>query len=450
LINILAWLKNVTKLIRGKHMKLEVKQCSAIARARSSFPSLNKVGSNLKQAIFFDNAACSQVPNEVICAVSDHFREGVFNVGADFISSIYAEDVVQKARFAIATLIGAEDENEIILSCNMTTATQLIAQSITRHWVCGDEIILSDIDHAANRSFWQKQAEDIGAVVHYIPLNDDKTNLDFGAYKRLLNDRTVFVAFSAASNLIGSINTDITSMIELAKEFNADVFIDAVHLLPHKRVNVADLGCDYLAGSMYKVFGPQTGFVYGKLSKLKTLAPINVEPASKDMPTCFEPGTLNFPNLNGVIHAVKYLSSLSQNSELSDNKLDLTYQIIADHEKQLSESFISQVKEIDGVYLHGLATSDTHLRTPTFALSFDNISPKVISEYMAAHSVYVRCGHMYAERAVKSMGVKSEAGLLRVSLLHYNTTAEVDRFCKLLENVLHNPPGCLRATYTTF
>lgn len=414
--------------------------------ARLAFPSLHNIGENQQPVVYLDGAGGSQTPREVSRCIYEVFVNGVSNIGGKFKGSRDTEDLLIDARAAIARLIGAEHPASICFGANMTSLTQHMANMIAEQWCEGDHIILTDMDHAANRTFWAEQATSRGVSVSYVPLKKDMFELDFEAYLGMLTERTVFVALPGASNLIGTI-TALPQFIAPAKAVGAQIFVDAVHALPHAEMNVKALDVDFLAGSMYKLYGPHVGFIYGRVESLARLKPKKVYPATNEVPRCFETGTLNFACLAGVKSAVEYIESLSYAVE-QEPSTSLGYEVLGKLEESLSYRFLSQIQDIKGVNVIGSTTWDRTVRTPTFALTFDNCSPQEMEEHLGGHSVYAWAGNMYAERLVDALGLSETGGVLRLSFMHYNTKVEVDRVCKLIENFLHNPPDCLRRTYS--
>ncbi|MDP2531225.1 aminotransferase class V-fold PLP-dependent enzyme [Photobacterium damselae subsp. piscicida] len=237
-----------------------------IDHIRRQFPALTH---GEQTRLFFDGPGGSQQPENVINAYRNFFINGNSNLGGHFATSTQTHQIVDETREKVATLIEASSGKEIILGANMTSLTFSLSRAISQDWQAGDEIILTDIDHAANRSPWVIAAKEKGVTVDYLPIQDDRCHLDFSSFMSLLSPKTKLLALSAASNLTGTY-TDLVPFIELAKANGTLTYIDAVHHLPHQQIDVTQLDADFVAGSAYKFFGPHLGFVYGREEQLET------------------------------------------------------------------------------------------------------------------------------------------------------------------------------------
>jgi cysteine desulfurase family protein (TIGR01976 family) len=417
-------------------------------KARLMFPALLKIGCNGLPYTFFDGGGGTQTPRSVTQSMEQIMESGISNVGDLTSSSRGGNKLMASARSAIATLIGANSGDNVIFGGNMSSLTLMLSRPISQSWVAGDEIILSEADHAANRTFWEIQATSKDIVIHYVGIREGTDcEFDMGQYASLLNERTKFVAVSAASNLVGTVN-DLVMITKLAHKVGAKVFVDAVALLAHQNIDVSVIGCDFLAGSVHKFFGPNLGFIYGSTDALISLTPIKVAPAPISIPRVFEIGTPNFVSLAGAQAAVQYIASLGDGCGLR-SKLNSAYEKIQLAENKLSEFFIDQISSLSDINLIGINSADMRIRTPTFALTFNNHTPQEVCEHLAQHGINTWSGHLYAERLVESLGLSNKGGVLRLSFTHYNTTDEVSRCCKIIENFLYNPADSMRRTYTS-
>ncbi|MGS2717569.1 cysteine desulfurase-like protein [Eionea flava] len=414
---------------------LEPKLLEKIDAIRQQFPALNIQGAD-SQPVFFDGPGGTQIPDSVIAAVGDYYRQGNSNLGGDFSVSQTTVDIVTTARECIATLVGATSPDTIVFGANMTSLTLSFSRSIGQTWQAGDNIILSAADHGGNRSAWERIAVERGVHVHYIPIIDKQCVLDLTCFDALINEKTRLVAVTAASNVSGT-RTDLEHIVRSAKVHGAMSYIDAVHLLPHQRINVDTLGCDFLAGSVYKFFGPHVGFIYGKKQHLENFKPYKVEPAPSYPPNCWETGTLNFEALAGTIAAIHYIASLGEGDSL-DKQLDDAYQNIICYEHYLAKKCLDKLTAIPEVTLYGVHSSSYHERTPTFSLSFSNHHPKMVSKALGEKSIFTWSGHLYADKLIESIGLSETGGILRIGLTHYNTESEVDFFIDTLEKVLQS------------
>ncbi len=398
---------------------------------RDQFPALG-VRNNGRSPVFFDGPGGTQLPQSVIEGFGDYLSRGNSNLGGQFFVSESTVSLVDNCRKKAAALFGAASEDEIVFGANMTSMTFHFSRAVSQDWQPGDEIILSDADHGANRSSWAMAAKDKGVKVHYVPIKDASCNLDLDIFQSLLNDRTRLVAVTAASNLSGTI-VDIKKVIELTKANGSVAFIDAVHLLPHQLLNVSQLNADFVVGSAYKFYGPHLGILYGRKALLEKYQPYKVEPAPTYAPNCWETGTLNFEALSAFSKAIDYLSSLGEGDNLR-SKLESAYHNIHQYEASLTTYFLARLKEFPIIELFGNPTAIN--RTATFALRFGDIDPSKVATHLGEHEIYTWSGHLYADRLTDALGVTKKGGILRVGLMHYNTKEEIDRFFSALSSVL--------------
>ncbi|MFC1234455.1 cysteine desulfurase-like protein [Vibrio sp. F74] len=404
---------------------------NSVMSLRDQFPAL-KALNNGRSPVFFDGPGGTQLPQSVIEGFGDYLSCGNSNLGGQFFVSESTVSLVDNCRKEAAALFGAASEDEIVFGANMTSMTFHFSRAVSQDWQPGDEIILSDADHGANRSSWAMAAKDKGVKVHYVPIKDASCNLDLDIFQSLLNEKTRLVAVTAASNLSGTI-VDIKKVIELTKANGSVAFIDAVHLLPHQILNVRQLDADFVVGSAYKFYGPHLGVLYGRKALLEKYQPYKVEPAPTYAPNCWETGTLNFEALSAFSKTIEYLASLGEGDTLR-SKLESAYSNIHQYELSLTTYFLARLKEFPIIELFGHPT--TNNRTATFALRFGDIDPSEVATHLGEHEIYTWSGHLYADRLTDALGVTQKGGILRVGLMHYNTKEEIDRFFSALSSVL--------------
>lgn len=249
-----------------------------VESARAQFPALSQLH-NDKPVSFLDGPGGSQVPQSVLDEMTRYLGHFNSNLGGKFFSSEITTSMMQQGREGAAQFLNAESGNNIVFGPNMTSLTFQLSRAISREWQAGDEIIVTALDHYSNVSSWQQAAQDKGVTVKQVRVNEEDCTLDMAHFKELLTDKTRLVAVTYASNTTGSI-VDVKSVIELAKQVDALVYIDAVHYAPHHLIDVQDLGCDFLACSAYKFFGPHLGIAYVSPKWVETLVPYKVEPAT--------------------------------------------------------------------------------------------------------------------------------------------------------------------------
>jgi cysteine desulfurase family protein (TIGR01976 family) len=363
--------------------------------------------SALRQPLaFFDGPGGTQVPDEVIDAVSRYYRESNANVSGPYATSRRTEALVTQARLTAAEFLGCSPD-ETIFGANMTTLAFALTRTAGRAWEEGDEIIVTRLDHDANVSPWLELAHDQGLQVRFADINDD-TTIDLDDLRRLLNERTRVVAFPIASNAVGTLS-DVRRVAELAHEAGALAWADAVHYGPHGPIDVADWDVDVLICSPYKFFGPHLGVGFGRAELLESWRPYKVRPAADEpLGHRFETGTLAHELLAGFVAAVDYIDSIG-------------WQPIQAHERALGERFLDGLP--DSVTLYGLPTMDG--RVATFAFNVDGVPTDEAAARLGDAGYAVWHGNYYAVEVMKRLGLE-EAGAVRAGIVHYNTAEEVD------------------------
>lgn len=403
-----------------------------IAVLRGQFPALNQLVDG-KTPIFFDGPGGAQVPHSVLSAMTDYLGRFNANLGGPFFSARATEQQAQRAREAVATLLGADRAEEIVFGANFTTLTFAVSRALSREWQAGDEIIVSGLDHYSNVSSWQQAAADRGVVVHQVRVDVANGGLDYGHLFSLLGPKTRLVAVTAASNTTGTL-VDIPRIADAVHGVGALLYVDAVHFAPHERIDVQAWDCDFLGCSAYKFFGPHLGILYGKHRHLEHFTPYKVEPAKNVAPGKWETGTQNWEALAGVEATIGYLASLSGLDAAEHDleaRLDLAFARSHAHEQQLSAHLLAKLAERPWFTLHGI--NDSKGRTPTFALTSNRHTPVEMAEFLGQHQVCSWAGHFYALVLVEQLGVSE--GVLRIGCMHYNTLAEIDRLFALLDDM---------------
>ena len=401
---------------------------------REQFPALAQYH-NDRPVTFFDGPGGSQVPQSVLDSMVSYLGHFNSNLGGHYFSSQATVDVMQSARESAQALLNAPSSGNIVFGANMTSLTFQLSRAISRDWKEGDEIIVSALDHYSNVSSWQQAAEDKGVIVHQVRINEHDCTLDLEHLQSLLSEKTRLVAVTYASNTTGSI-VDIHRVVELAHRIGAQVYVDAVHDAPHHLVDVQAVGCDFLACSAYKFFGPHVGIAYIADQWLHSIKPYKVEPATNIGPGRFETGTQSFEGLAGVTAAIEYLAQFGDEGASLRQRLEQSYALYNQHEQQLSAHFLQRLSALDGVNLFGINDESSQLRTPTFALTFDKYAPEFIAKTLGEHNICVWNGHFYALGLVRQLGLEESGGVVRIGCMHYNTTAEIDMLFDVLESIL--------------
>ncbi|WP_457578204.1 cysteine desulfurase-like protein [Ensifer adhaerens] len=397
-----------------------------IARVRAHFPALSR---SSQPPIYLDNPAGTLVPQQVIDAVGDAMVNASSNLGGQFAGSKRADAIWLKAHQAAADLLGAASAREIIVGQSMTVLTLHLSRSIGRTLKSGDEIILTRMEHEGNVSPWLLLARDLGLSVKWLPFRKDSWRIEPEDLAPLLSDRTRLLALNYASNMTGSIN-NVAALSAMAKQAGALVYVDAVQLVPHRLPDVHALGCDFLACSSYKFFGPHLGIVWGREDLLTALEPYKVRCASDLLPERFEIGTPQTELLAGLSATVDYLAWLGEatgHSGTRREKLLGAYQSFEAYENLLMLRLIDGLQLMRGVTIQGICDSaDFTHRVPTISFTHSTLSTHVIAAALAEREIYAWSGHNYALEPARLLGLDENEGVVRLGIAHYNTAEEVE------------------------
>ena len=405
---------------------------------RGQFPALalNDAG---KRRIYLDNPAGTQVPKSVADAVAKCLVETNANLGGHFATTLAAGEVVDMAHRAMADFLGAAGPEEIVIGQNMTTLTYQFSRLLGRDMKPGDEIVVTRMDHEGNVSPWLQLAEDRGLVVKTLPFDTRSWQVEPAALAALLSERTRLVALNYASNLTGSIN-NVKALVKLARDAGALTYVDAVQFAPHGLVDVADLGCDFLACSSYKFFGPHLGIVYGRRELLERLRPYKLRCSSDALPERYELGTPQIELLAGLAAAVDYFADLGGALGVAGSRRDriaAAYAASIAAEAPLALKLIAGLLEIDGLTIHGI-TDPARIdhRVPTVSFTIDGIAPSTLAKELAAENIFVWSGHNYAWEIVHQLGIAPGEGVVRIGAAHYNSAAEIDETLEAVQRLV--------------
>ena len=413
---------------------------------RSQYPALAATDNGTRR-IYFDNPAGTQVPQMVADRVSDCLLQTNANLGGYFQTSRLADAVVDDAHAAMADLLNAASPDEIIFGQNMTTITLHVSRSIGRLMQAGDEIILSQMCHDANVQPWVLLARDLGLTVRWLPFDTDTFEFDLSKLDELLNERTRLVCVGGASNLTGTIN-DIREISRKARAAGAWSYIDAVQSVPHVSTDVQEIGCDFLACSAYKFFGPHQGILWGRREVLEQLEAYKVRPAPEEIPGCFETGTQSHEGMAGTAAAVDYFAAIGESlaqdyhakyPAFSGRRLfaHAAMDLLLDYETELAKQLIDGLLAIPGVTVQGITAHDAlERRVPTVAFTHATVEPDAIATALAEQNIFVWSGHNYAVEVAKALGIYDHGGAVRVGPVHYNSPNEISDLLSSLEQLL--------------
>jgi cysteine desulfurase/selenocysteine lyase len=406
---------------------LSPREAFDVARIRDDFPIL-KQKVHGKPLVYFDNGATSQKPQAVIDAIDRYYRAENSNIhrGVHYLSE-QATSAYEAAREKIRSFINARLTKEIVFVRGTTEAINLVAQSYGRSFLrAGDEIIVSAMEHHSNIVPWQMLCEQVGARLRVIPINHDG-EIVMDEYRRLLNEKSKFVSVTHVSNALGSV-VPVKEMVALAHERGVPVLIDGAQAVPHFKVDVRDLGCDFYAFSGHKLFGPTgVGVLYGRAEFLEKMPPyqgggdmISLVTFEKthynDLPYKFEAGTPHIAGGIGLGAAMDYLQGLDWHQ-------------ISLHEQELLAYATAALSTIDAVRIIGTAKE----KAGVVSFVIDHVHAHDVGTILDQEGVAIRAGHHCAMPVMQRFGVPATA---RASFAFYNTTAEIDIMTQAIYRVL--------------
>ena len=397
-----------------------------VSQIRSDFPILATEAYPGVPLVYLDSAASSQKPAQVIEAMDDYYRHTNANVhrGIHRLSE-EATNAYEEARAKIARFINAPDPAEVIYVSNTTEGINLAAYSWGRANIqAGDEILLTEMEHHANLVPWQILAEEKGAVIKYVPFLADGT-LDLAAVPSLLTERTKIFAFTAVSNVFGTINP-VKQLVKLAHDAGAIALVDAAQAAPHMPIDVQDWDCDFMAFSAHKMCGPTgIGILYGKRALLEAMPPfqaggdmirrVTLEGSTwNELPWKFEAGTPAIAEGIGFGAAIDYLNGLGMEN-------------VHAYEQFITNYALEALSEVGGLHVIGPPASQ---RGGVAAFTLEGMHPHDIAELLDKDGIAIRAGHHCAMPLHHKLGINSTA---RASFYVHTTTGEVDKLVESLQ-----------------
>ncbi len=411
---------------------------------RQQFPALHHRRHG-RIPVFLDGPGGTQVPQRVVDAMVHYLTTCNANHGGVFATSQESDRILASAHEAMADLLNAPSPHEIVFGANMTTLTFHLSRALTRLLRPGDEVLVTLLDHDANVTPWALLARDAKAIVHYVDIHPENCTIDLDDLRRKLSARTRLVAVGCASNAVGTIN-DVRTIASWAHEAGAWVFLDAVHYAPHGPIDVQKWGCDFLACSAYKFFGPHVGVLWGRRELLEELPAYKLRPASDALPDRWMTGTQNHEGLAGVAAAVEYLAEIGAKHPahrasfpaLGGRRLALHAGLAAiqEYEAGLSNQLLEALEERARFKVWGI--TDRHRlpqRVPTIAITMEERTPENIALSLAERQIYVWNGNLYALGLTERLNLEHRGGFLRLGLVHYNTREEMDYLLAALDEL---------------
>jgi cysteine desulfurase family protein (TIGR01976 family) len=388
---------------------------------RAQFPALARIYEG-RPVAYFDGPGGTQVPTTVVDAMSDYLLHHNANTHWHFPTSLETDQLIAGAREALADFLGATPR-EIAFGQNMTTLTFHVGRALGRAWGTGDEIVVTELDHHANVAPWQALARERGVTLRTVRCDPSRGVLDWDDFDRAVTPRTRLVAIGAASNALGTIN-DVARASRLAREVGALTFVDAVHYAPHALVDVDALGCDLLACSAYKFYGPHVGVLYARADLLEALDVPKLEPAPDTAPERLETGTQNHEGIAGAAAAVDFLADLAGTTGSRRERLARSFSGLHARGHALVSRLYQGLSAIEGVTVYG-PPPDTP-RTPTVAFVVRDRPSDEVARELVSRGVFVSNGDFYAATIVKRLG-HADDGVVRAGCACYTSDEEVER-----------------------
>jgi cysteine desulfurase family protein (TIGR01976 family) len=398
-------------------------------RCRQDFPALqgSREGHGL---VFLDGPGGSQVPSAVIRAMADFYRECNVNTHGNFPPSREVDRRMHSARETLAAFLGADGPECISFGQNMTTLNYALSAAIGRTLTAGDEIVITQLDHEANRGPWLRLQEH-GAIIREVKLAESG-RLDAADMAAKITARTKVFAIGASSNALGTVN-DIALARRLTSAVGAWLVVDAVHYAPHFPVDVRAMGADFLLCSGYKFYGPHVGVLYSKPGALDRLPTDRLSVQDSAAPYRIETGTLNHAAIDGMRAAVDYLASWGTGATLRERVVDAMHGIAA-YEHELAKLYHDAVRSLPGVRVWGPDFA-IGARAPTVSITLESHTAADAASALGAQGICVWDGHFYAARAVELLGLADRGGLLRTGISIYNTELDVRRLLTGIERL---------------
>ena len=401
--------------------------------ARRHFPALSD------DWALFDNAGGTVPLKGVIDRVHEYMSRWQVQLGASYRHSATASDLVQAGTMAMARLINASPD-EVVLGASTTMNVRVLAQALRPRFAPGDEIVVTNLDHESNIGAW-RELESAGVMIREWRFDIARHELTLADLEPLLSPRTRLVCFTQCANVVGTIH-DAAAIVRRVHDAGALACVDGVAFAPHRRVDVRALDADFYLLSIYKVMGPHLGLLYGKREHLvRARGQNHFFIAEDDVPYKLQPGKVPHELAASLPAILDYLMALDartfgEDGAAEPQRLDRVFTAIADYEAALAEPLLAFLRARANVRLLGDPSADPARRVPTITFTVDDRDASAIPPLLDAERIGIRYGHFYAQRAIEALGLLGRNGVVRISMVHYNTPAEVARLITVLDRVL--------------
>jgi cysteine desulfurase family protein (TIGR01976 family) len=408
-----------------------------IDRVRSRFPSLDT------EWVFLDNGGGSQIAQPVLDRINEYLLTSNVQHGASYEVSELAGRRLRDAQQAMATLINARHPSEVVMGGSTTLLLQTLATSFAKRLGPGDEVIVSSGDHEANICPWL-ELERVGVEVRFWDVDPGSYELRLEDLESLLGPRTRLVAVTHSSNILGTINP-VRKIADTVHAAGALLCVDGVAYAPHRAIDVQALDIDFYAFSFYKTYGPHYALLYGKRELLLDLPSRSFFFIPEDdVPYKFQPGGVNYELSYGMLGVMDYLEELASAGRATDrdgdghqrDAVESSFAMIAKYEDALSARLLGFLRGRPGVRVIGREVADRAVRVPTVSFIVDGMLSSAVVRQVDRHRIGIRYGDFYSVRLIEQLGLAPKDGVVRVSMVHYNTLEEIDRLISVLDAIL--------------
>ncbi len=395
---------------------------------RDHFPALERVHEG-REVAYFDGPGGTQVPRTVVQEMTEYLLQHNANTHWCFPSSEETDQRIAGSRRAVADFLNAES-HQIVFGQNMTTLTFHLARALGRKFQTGDGLLVTDLDHHANIDPWLDLARERGLTTQFVAMILETGQLDWDDLRAKLALGPKLLAIGGASNALGTIN-DVALATRLAHDAGALVFIDAVHYAPHRLVDVRAIGCDFLACSAYKFYGPHVGILYGRSELLESLDVPKLRPAPSAAPDRLETGTQNHEGIVGTGAAIDFLASLAD-GPTRRLRLKATFDELHHRASALVRRLWTGLNAIDRITTFGPPPESD--RTPTVSFFIDGVGSDDVCRSLARSGLFASHGDFYASTTIHRLGIP-RPGLVRIGSACYSTIEEIERLLAAVEAI---------------
>ncbi len=399
---------------------------------RKQFPSLRE------DYVFMDNAGGSQTLGSVIEKVKEYYLTSDVQMGGNYTVSLQARERVQAGEKTAAMFMNAPSRETVVMGSSTTMLIRLFSICIGKTLQPGDEIIITNTDHEANRTPWLDLQQQ-GIIIKIWEFNKESFQLELEDLKPLITNKTKLVSFCHVSNIFGTIH-DVKKMTQWIHNKGVKVFVDGVAYAPHRAIDVQDWDVDFYVFSWYKVFAGHCAVLYGKKEHLLSLPGINHQfiPAD-DIPYKFQPGGANYELTYSITGVLDYFNTVCSHHGVkasSRENIVKGFEIFDEQEKALTEHLLNFLKTKSNVSIIGEKSSDSTKRVATVAFIHSEKNAADIESKVHPHNIGIKTGDFYAKGITKALGLDDRGGVVRVSLAHYNSFEELNKLIRIFDEVL--------------